>query len=69
LVSGDIVAFYPNINVQKAIDIAAMLYAEDKHGNNIDNASEEMLKEERVFLECLSIGNKNLLLQFEDKYY
>jgi hypothetical protein len=69
LVTGDVVAFYPNINITTAIDIAADLYAEEYYGGDENKATETQLMEARVFIDCLRIGNQNLLLQFEDSYY
>jgi hypothetical protein len=62
LVTGDVVAFYPSIPLQKCLDIAADMYA--KHIG--EAATTEELKEMRLFLLCLRTGNENLITRYKD---
>jgi len=62
LVTGDVVAFYPSIPLQKCLDIAADMYAA-----YIGEAqTTEEMKEMRLFLLCLRTGNINLITRYKD---
>ena len=65
LVTGDVVAFYPSIPLGKCLDIAADMYA--KHIGEAGTTEE--LKEMRLFLTCLRIGNENLITQYKDMVF
>jgi hypothetical protein len=68
LVSGDVVAFYPNVNVKIAHDIAVQhlmrWYSEQ---DEID--PHEAARWIAVFRECLSAADDDLVTQFDGKYY
>ena len=71
-VSGDIVAFYPNVDVQKAHQIASNYLIEyyGSFGEELD--LDWVLRDVNnihMFREALSIANKNLLCQFDRKIY
>ena len=70
IVTGDVVAFYPNIPIQKCIDVVADLYYEFYH-NNADPAdqSQDELRQAEIFLKCLNVGNRDLILQYQNKLY
>ena len=65
LVSGDVVAFYPNIPLEECLDITAELY-EEYVGK--PSTSQE-LREMEVFLLCLRTGNQNLITRYKDLVY
>jgi hypothetical protein len=65
IVSGDVVAFYPNIPLDECLAIAAELY-EEYVGKPTTN---QELREMDVFLRCLQTGNKDLVTQYKDLVY
>ncbi|KAF7764097.1 hypothetical protein Agabi119p4_8634 [Agaricus bisporus var. burnettii] len=68
IVSGDVVAFYPNVNVPLAHDcaLAALAHWFSLQDNiSVDKASEYL----HLFRECLSAADDNLLCQFDGKYF
>ncbi|SJL12000.1 uncharacterized protein ARMOST_21447 [Armillaria ostoyae] len=68
IVTGDVVAFYPNIPIDKCIDCVVSLYREH-YGDGVEVNNEEMLRAEQVFIKCLQTGNKNLVLRYGDSFY
>ena len=68
LVTGDVVAFYPNIDIELCLDIVTTLYEEFEYG--VNGATTDLEKKEmRIFLKCLRTGNTNLITRFLDKMY
>ena len=68
LVTGDVVAYYPNIPLQKCLDRVLELYME--HYWNVADHDESMnRKEQDLFYRCLIAGNTELLTQFQGKTY
>ena len=68
IVTGDVVAFYPNIDLEKCLNIVAYLYEAFEYGPN--GASTDFEKKEMlIFLKCLNVGNRNLITQYQDKRY
>jgi hypothetical protein len=65
IVSGDVVAFYPNIPLDECLVIVAELY-EEYIGKPTMN---QELHEMDVFLRCLQTGNKDLVTQYKDLVY
>jgi hypothetical protein len=65
LVSGDVVAFYPNVPLEQCLDITASLYEEYM---GAPTTREELLELE-VFLMCLRTGNKDLITRYKDLVY
>jgi hypothetical protein len=65
LVSGDVVAFDPNVPLEQCLDITATLY---KEYIGTPTMHEEFLELE-VFLMCLRTGNKDLITRFKDLVY
>jgi hypothetical protein len=65
LVTGDVVAFYPNIPLEHCLDIVLNLWEEH---TGIPTTREE-LKEMEVFLLALLVGNRNLVTQYKDLVY
>jgi hypothetical protein len=57
LVSGDIVAFYPNVPLEQCLDITTSLYEEYM---GLPTTCKEFLELE-VFVMCLQTGNKDLI--------
>ena len=66
LVSGDVVAYYPNIPLQSALDITWHL-ARAWYKNNRDIPEDHPVWE--VFHRALLVGNEDLILRFNSKYY
>jgi len=71
-VSGDIVAFYPNVDVQKAHQIASD-YLIEYYGSFGEELDLDWVPRDVnnicMFREALSIANENLLCQFDGKIY
>jgi hypothetical protein len=65
LVSGNIVAFYPNIPLKQCLDIATTLYEEYIGAPTTHNKLLEM----EVFLRCLQVDNQDLITQYKDLVY
>jgi len=71
IVTGDVVAYYPNIPIQHCLDIVAEQY-DNHHDLNRGGAGEldeATLREALVFHKCLKLGNLNLVTKFKDNYY
>jgi hypothetical protein len=75
LVSGDVVAFYPNIDVQKAHHFAlnklSFWIADNGHPDIIDESGNNEIYGHYMWLfrECLEVANNNLLCKFQGKVY
>jgi hypothetical protein len=68
IVTGDVVAFYPNIPLQHCIDIVYNLYFEFYWNiRTHDNASN--VARQNLFKRCLEVGNTRLMTQFQNKIY
>ena len=68
IVTGDVVAFYPNIPLIHCLDIVYNMYFE--YYWNIathDDASNQA--RQNLFKRCLEVGNTNLITQFENQIY
>ena len=68
IVTGDVVAFYPNIPLKHCLDIVYNMYFE--HYWNIsthDNFANR--KQQELFKRCLEVGNTSLMTQFQNKIY
>lgn len=74
IVTGDVVAFYPNIPLDHCIDIVCQQY-EDYMCNDIaeldvsDPDQKQILLELELFTQCIITGNTNLVLQYGNQYY
>jgi hypothetical protein len=66
LITGDVVAFYPNVPLQSALSYVSTI-AKSWYKLNRDTAENDPLWE--VFDHALFVGNEDLILQFNDKYY
>ena len=68
IVTGDVVAFYPNIPLQRCIDIIQTMYADYllESSSHADAVNPAVL---HLFEMCLKIGNTNLLTQFQGQIY
>ena len=69
IVTGDVVAFYPNIPLEQCLDIVHDMYVEWYRDNvriDLTAADEERF---RLFRRLLDVGNKELVTQFQDSFY
>jgi hypothetical protein len=66
LITGDVVAFYPNVPLQSALTYAQTI-AKSWYKLNRDTKEDDPLWE--VFDHALQVGNEDLVLRFNDKYY
>ena len=72
--TGDVVAFYPSIPIQKCMDIVLSLYEEyigtlGLEGAQLNALPEETVADLELFTRCLLVGNTHLITQFQGKYY
>jgi hypothetical protein len=76
-VTGDVVAFYPNIPLQSCINIVSSMYEQWllDHSNNSDiplldeNSLQNNLLKLEVFKRAIEIGNTQLITQHGEKYF
>jgi hypothetical protein len=68
IVTGDVVAFYPNVPLNHCLDVVTQLYEEFMYGDEGATTDEE-LHDMIMFIRCLNISNENLVMQFEDSFY
>ena len=76
-VTGDVVAFYPNIPLRSCIDIITTMYEEWLLNNStVDdipllnpNSLENNLVKLKIFKSAIEIGNTQLITQHGEKYY
>ena len=69
IVTGDVVAFYPNIPLQHCIEIVYNMYCEhllECAPTQLDLPNSEVVQ---LFYKCLQVGNTRLLTQFQGKIY
>lgn len=76
IVTGDVVAYYPNIPLKRCLDIVEEMMWQnefgDAHPAQLDLEApgvEERLKWHKLFIKCLHVANQNLITQFKDKTY
>ena len=67
IVTGDVVAFYPNVPLDKCLKIVYDMYMNHYWWNRRDHDEELCRKEQEVFRRCLYVGNTELLAQFQDQ--
>jgi hypothetical protein len=76
VVTGDVVAYYPNIRVNRCIEIICQLWMEwngwdsdfKGTGENKDATDNDRELTELLF-RCLRVANDNLICQFQEKFY
>jgi hypothetical protein len=68
IITGDVVAFYPNIPIEHCLDVVSELYSEFYRGGRMPTDRDE-LREDEFFLRCLRLGNTNLVTRFQDMFY
>ena len=75
IITGDVVAFYPNIPITEYMTIILHMYEEFIGTIGINPATISTLKERRkfslilLFAECLHLGNTKLICTYMGKYY
>jgi len=72
IVTGDVVAFYPNIPLDDCLEIVEAFYTKSLLGSdrhNVLDFDEEEMALLKLFKRCLRIGNVNLVTQFQGKFY
>jgi hypothetical protein len=71
IVTGDVVAFYPNIPIQQCIDVVSELHAEFYGIEELGNVTgdEETLRLAEIFEIALRLANTDLITQYKGKHY
>ena len=70
IVTGDVVAFYPNIPLNKCLDIVYNMWyyhVYDDYGPDYDSPINRKIQD--LFKRCLYVGNTELVTQFQNKFY
>jgi hypothetical protein len=67
IITGDVVAFYPNIPLKQCIDIVVKQYADYLWETDEDDATIVFLM--KLFKRCLMVGNTSLITKFQGKCY
>ena len=76
-VTGDVVAFYPNVPLNQCIDIVTTMYEQwlFDHSTEVDiplldkDSLENNLIKLKVFKSAIEVGNTQLITQHEEKYF
>lgn len=68
IVTGDVVAFYPSIPIEKCLDIVTEMYLEYFWEGNTPTTTQGK-HEATIFIKCLLAGNRDLITRYGDKYY
>ena len=76
-VTGDVVAFYPNVPLDTCIDVVTTMYEQWLFDNSVDDAIPLLNKDSldnnliklKVFKRAIEIGNTRLITLHEEKYY
>jgi len=68
LITGDVVAYYPSIPIEKCINITGAFYMDHYH-NGVTPTEHIELQEAHIFVRCLNIGNQELILRYKDRMY
>ena len=68
IVTGDVVAFYPNIPLEHCMDIVSCMYEEFllDYATDNDSLNQHSLT---FFKGCMEVGNTKLITQFQNKIY
>jgi hypothetical protein len=71
IVTGDVVAYYPNIPISHCLDIVAEQYDKFYKVNEYsdEGTDREALMEANIFHQCLALGNRDLVTQFKNKFF
>lgn len=69
LVAGDVVAYYPNIPLDKCLERVYELYYEHYWINDKDRDDSMSRREQDFFRQCLEVGNMKLITQFQKVKY
>ena len=68
IVTGDVVAFYPNIPLNHCLDIVYNMYFEF-YWNIATHDDQTNVSQQQLFKRCLEVGNTSLMTQFQNKIY
>ena len=68
IVTGDVVAFYPNIPLHHCLDIVYQMYLEF-YWNIETHDHPDNLPFQNLFRQCLTVGNTRLMTQFQGQIY
>jgi hypothetical protein len=69
IVTGDVVAFYPNIPLESCLDIVNQMYLEHYWESDPDYDAPHNRQQQSLFLRALRVGNTKLVTQFQGEYY
>lgn len=69
IVTGDVVAFYPNVQLDKCLDIVFQYYMDHYFGDVQDHDSYANLEVQKVFRRALHVANEELITQYDGQIY
>jgi hypothetical protein len=69
VVTGDVVAFYPNIPLENCLNIINQMYLEHYWGSNPNHDTLSNRLQQKLFYDALQIGNTKLVTQFQGDYF
>ena len=69
IVTGDVVAFYPNIPLDKCLEITLGFLTEWYCDEQSDHKWDFSNRAKLVFQQCLEVGNTELICTFQNEYY
>jgi hypothetical protein len=69
VVTGDVVAFYPNIPLENCLNIVNQMYLEHYWGSNINHDALHNRLQQKLFYDALMVGNTKLVTQFQGEYF
>jgi hypothetical protein len=69
VVTGDVVAFYPNIPLESCLTIVNSMYLEHYWASNPNHDAPHNRLQQKLFLDALNVGNTKLVTQFQGDYF
>ena len=69
IVTGDVVAFYPNIPLEKCLNVVKELHFEHYFAGQAQPYSRYNTDQQKFFSDCCDIGNTHLITQFNGQIY
>jgi hypothetical protein len=69
IVTGDVVAFYPNIPLENCLNIVNNMYLEHYWGSDPSHDAPHKILQQKLFYNALYVGNTRLMTQFQGNYF
>src|ERR1700733_3506641 len=69
IVTGDVVAFYPNIPLENCLTIVNQMYLEHYWASDSNHDAPHNREQQKLFLNASRVGNTKLVTQFQGNYF